>query len=121
MNSSARSYKTLGYSDFEVWFDHTGWLICAAFKDESKDYILIIEKSHWKQVREQKDKITFLINQGIYYNIVKDIRIIKAGWFAWSNVDFYTVNGLWNGKTDKGFAEFLTTLVPINYGFFNNE
>ena len=116
MNSSERNFYHLGFCDFQIWFDHTGWLICAAFRDEKSNYVMIIDPSNWNIVKKQSNKVSFLLSQGIYYNLVKDIRITKAGWFAWSNADFVTLNGLWSGKTDKGFAEFLTTILPINYG-----
>jgi hypothetical protein len=77
---------------------------------------MIINPSNWKLVKKKSNKVSFLISNGIYYNLVNDIRITKAGWFAWSNADFVTLNGLWSGKTDKGFAEFLTSILPINYG-----
>lgn len=116
MNSSERNFRSLGYCDFQTWFDHTGWLICAAFKEEDSTYVMIIDSPNWSLVKKQSDKVSFLLSQGIYYNLVKDIRITKAGWFAWSNAEFNTLNGLWSGKTDKGFAEFLTTILPITYG-----
>jgi hypothetical protein len=110
VNISESNFRKHGRTAFAVWVPQ-GETVCVAFADGEKVTVGFVRPSIWKEICRAPN-MADQIQQSPGFFRAYDVRIVKSGWFAFSTVDFDIGAGIpMRGKTDKGFAEFLVSIV----------
>lgn len=111
MNLSESLFRKHGKCSFEVWLDR-GQTSCVVVKKQDGVLVGFLRKDLWACIEWQESSARLqAIESSPYFEAIEKIQILKKGWFALSSVAFTTASGqVFVGKTDKGFADFLSTV-----------
>lgn len=105
-------YREHGYTSFGFWPEEGGEFACVIFDTPFDTYAGLLNREGWK-IAERESPAFKEATAAKALIRFKTMKILSEGWFAFSKVEFVCVDGRrFVGKTDKGFAKFLSTRVP---------
>lgn len=113
MNIAHHNFHKHGHASFDVWIEGADRpsfpVVCVAIKAADGIHAGIVDKRGWAEIQWVPEKVA-LLPSDYRFSRIRDVRIVKSGWFAFATVSFEDSQGAFRAKTDKGFAEFLASI-----------